>query len=178
MPVCEKAQEEFEVYCEAMIVPQTLLYGGKISAALSRQHPRDLFDVKYMEMPMSEVREGLIFCLLGSDRPIHESVNPALIDQREAIVKQFNGMTDIAFTYEEFEQTRLQWIRDVNAMLTEEDKRFLVSFEQGEPMWDGYEFAYFKDYPSVQWKLVNLAKLKRQNPEKLEAEVEKLRRCW
>ena len=40
------------------------------------------------------------------------------------------------------------------------------------------EFSYFKDYPSVQWKLVNLAKLKRQNPEKMEAEVEKLRRCF
>ena len=178
LPLCGKAKEEFRMSCKAKIVPMTLLYGGKISAALSRQHPRDLFDVKYMEIPMNEVREGLIFCLLGSDRPIHESLAPALIDQREAMVKQFNGMTDIAFTYEEFEQTRLQLIRDVNAMLTEEDKRFLVSFDQGEPMWDGYEFAYFKDYPSVQWKLVNLAKLKRQNPEKMEAEVEKLRRCW
>ena len=29
-----------------------------------------------------------------------------------------------------------------------------------------------------EWKLVNLAKLKKQNPEKMEAEVEKLRRCW
>jgi hypothetical protein len=178
LPLCGKAKEEFRMSCKAKIVPMTLLYGGKISAALSRQHPRDLFDVKYMEIPMSEVREGLIFCLLGSDRPLHESVNPALIDQREAMVKQFNGMTDITFTYEEFEQTRLQLIRDVKAMLTEEDKRFLVSFEQGKPLWDGYEFAYFKDYPSVQWKLVNLAKLKRQNPEKMEAEVEKLRRCW
>lgn len=107
-----------------------------------------------------------------------ESLAPALIDQREAMANQFEGMTDVAFSYEEFEQTRLQLIRDVKAMLTEEDKRFLVSFEQGKPLWDGYEFAYFKDYPSVQWKLVNLAKLKRQNPEKMEEEVEKLRRCW
>jgi hypothetical protein len=101
-------------------------------------------------------------------------VNQALIDQREAMANQFEGMSDMAFTYEEFGQTRLQLIRDVNAMLTEEDKRFLVSFEQGEPMWDGYEFAYFKDYPSVQWKLVNLAKLKKQNPKKLETEAKKL----
>lgn len=131
-----------------------------------------------MEMSMIEVREGVIFCLLGSDRPIYESLAPALIDQREAMVNQFEGMTDVSFTYEEFEQTRSQLIRDVNAMLTEDDKRFLLSFEQGEPMWDRYEFAYFKDYPSVQWKLVNLAKLKKQNPKKMEAEVEKLRRCW
>ena len=43
LPLCERAQEEFGVYCEATIVPLTLLYGGKIAAALSRQHPRDLF---------------------------------------------------------------------------------------------------------------------------------------
>ena len=77
-----------------------------------------------------------------------------------------------------FEQTRLQLIRDVNAMLTEDDKRFLVSFEQGEPLWDGYKFAYFKDYPSIQWKLINLAKLKKQNPAKLQSEAEKLKVCF
>ena len=71
LPLSDKAQNEFSLYCEAKIVPLTQLYGGKIAAALSRQHPRDLFDVKYMEMPLSDCREGLIFCLLGSDRPIH-----------------------------------------------------------------------------------------------------------
>jgi hypothetical protein len=174
MPVCDKAQDEFEIYCEARIVPQTLLYGGKIAAALSRQHPRDLFDVKHMDLPMNDVREGLIFCLLGSDRPIHESLAPTLIDQHEAMANQFEGMTDLAFSYDEFETTRLQLIRDVNTMLTDADKQFLVSFEQGEPLWDEYEFAHFCNYPSVQWKLVNLAKLKKQNPAKLLAEAEKL----
>ena len=46
--------------------------------------------------------------------------------------------------------------------MTEDDKRFLISFEKGEPQWDGYEFEYFKDYPSVKWKLINLAKLAKQ----------------
>ena len=67
IPLSEKAQEEFSLFCEANVVPLTLLYGGKIAAALSRQHPRDLFDVKYMDIPLSECREGLIFCLLGSE---------------------------------------------------------------------------------------------------------------
>ena len=40
LPLCKKAQDEFGMYCEADIVPMTLLYGGKIAAALSRQHPR------------------------------------------------------------------------------------------------------------------------------------------
>jgi len=178
LPLSEKAQEEFGLYCEATIVPQTLLYGGKIAAALSRQHPRDLFDVKYMDLPLSEIREGLIFCLLGSDRPIHESFAPKLLDQRLAIVNQFEGMTDISFSYEDFEQTRAKLITDVRSLMTDGDKQFLLSFESGEPLWDGYEFEYFKNYPSIQWKLLNLAKLKKSNPAKLQSEVDSLRLCF
>lgn len=174
IPLSDKAQDEFGLYCEANIVPLTQLYGGKIAAALSRQHPRDLFDVKFMDFPLTECREGLIFCLLGSDRPIHESFAPRLIDQREAMANQFEGMTDIPFTYEEFEATRSKLISDVNQLMTEEDKQFLVSFEKGEPQWDGYEFEYFKDYPSVKWKLINLAKLAKQNPQKLVEETSKI----
>jgi hypothetical protein len=174
LPLCKKAQNEFGMYCEAEIVPMTLLYGGKIAAALSRQHPRDLFDVKYMEYPLAETREGLLFCLLGSDRPLHESFAPNLIDQHDALANQFDGMTDVPFTYEEFEQTRAQLIQDVFALLTAADKSFLVSFEQGEPDWDNFDFSYFKDYPSVQWKLLNLQHLKKQNPIKLTAEASKL----
>src|SRR5574344_668209 len=116
----------------------------------------------------------LIFCLLGSDRPIHESFAPSLIDQREAMENQFAGMTDIPFTYEEFEETRANLINDVKLLMTEADKKFLISFESGQPEWEGYEFEYFKDYPSVQWKLLNLKKLAKQNPQKLREEVEKL----
>ena len=174
IPLSEKAQNEFSLFCEAKIVPLTQLYGGKIAAALSRQHPRDLFDVKYMDIPLDESREGLIFCLLGSDRPIYESFAPSLIDQREAMENQFTGMTDIPFTYEEFEETRAKLINDVRSLMTDADKKFLISFESGQPEWDGYEFEYFKDYPSVQWKLLNLRKLAKQNPQKLREEVDKL----
>lgn len=87
---------------------------------------------------------------------------------------QFAGMTDIPFTYEEFEETRAKLINDVKSLMTEADKKFLISFESGQPEWDGYEFEYFKDYPSVQWKLLNLKKLGKQNPQKLQEEAEKL----
>lgn len=173
-PLCSKAQEEFGLYCEADIVPMTLLYGGKIAAALSRQHPRDLFDVKYMEYPLPATREGLLFCLLGSDRPLYESLAPNLIDQHDALANQFDGMTDIPFTYEEFEQTRAMLIQDVCALMTPADKAFLISFEQGAPDWKNFDFSYFKDYPSIQWKQLNLQKLQRQNPAKLTTAAAKL----
>ena len=49
LPLCPKAQEEFQARCKARIVSYAQLYGGKIIAALSRQHPRDLFDCKHMK---------------------------------------------------------------------------------------------------------------------------------
>lgn len=175
VPLCKKAQEEFGLYCEADIVPMTLLYGGKIAAALSRQHPRDLFDVKYMEYPFEQTREGLLFCLLGSDRPLHESFTPNLIDQNDALANQFEGMSDVPFSYEEYEEARAKLIADVNTLMTSKDKTFLVGFEMAELDWDGFDFPYFKDYPSVQWKLMNLLKLKKQNPAKLNAEANRLK---
>ncbi len=84
-------------------------------------------------------------------------------------------MTNIPFTYEEFEETRAKLINDVKSLMSEADKKFLISFESGQPEWDGYEFEYFKNYPSVQWKLLNLKKLAKQNPQKLLDELEKLK---
>jgi len=172
MPLCPKAQELFEAEVYARIVPMTQLYGGKIAAALSRQHPRDLFDVKYMKISMEEAKYGLIFCLLGSDRPIHESFAPSLINQKDAMENQFAGMSDLPFTYEE---TRSRLIEQVKNMMTDEDRRFLISFEQGMPHWDDSPYRAFADYPSVKWKLLNLEKLAKSNPDKLRNEANRLR---
>ena len=175
LPLCEKAQSMFGMETEARIVSIPQLYGGKISAALSRQHPRDLFDIKQMDIPLEEVKDGLIFSLLGSDRPIHESFAPNLIDQHEAMERQFSGMSEIAFTYTDFEATREKLVNDVNALMTEDDKRFLIGFEELAVDWDNSPYHSFKDYPSVKWKIQNLQKLKESNPKKLKAEANKLR---
>lgn len=174
LPLCDKAQEEFGMYCEARIVPTTLLYGGKVAAALSRQHPRDLFDIRYMDVPMEKIKDGFVFCLLGSDRPLHESFAPNLLDQTDAMAKQFAGMTEMEFTYEQFEESRAELIKSVNALMTDADKRFLLEFESAEPVWEGSGYEMFFNYPSVQWKMLNLQKLKKQNPAKLYSEAKRL----
>lgn len=174
-PLCEKAQSLFGMEVDARIVSLPQLYGGKISAALSRQHPRDLFDVRQMDIPLSAVKEGIIFCLLGSDRPIHESFSPNFIDQKEAMENQFVGMSDIPFSYEEFEMTRDSLIKGVNDIMTETDKRFIVGFEELTVNQGDNPYSKFFDYPSVKWKIKNLQKLKATNPRKLQAEANKLR---
>lgn len=174
-PLCEKAQSLFGMEVDARIVSLPQLYGGKISAALSRQHPRDLFDVRQMDIPLSAIKEGLIFCLLGSDRPIHESFSPNFIDQREAMENQFVGMSDIPFSYEEFEMTRDNLIKNVNDIMSEADKRFLVGFEELTVNREDSPYSMFFDFPSVKWKIRNLQKLKAINPRKLQAEANKLK---
>lgn len=175
--LCEAAMAEFQLSTKCRTVSFSQLYGGKISAALSRQHPRDLFDCKYLmeDTSFDSVRNGLLFCLAGSDKPIVESIVPNEVDQREALEKQFAGMTDEPFSYEDYECTRRQLHKYVSEGLTTNDKQFLVSFEAGEPDWSLCAAGNLNDYPSVQWKLLNLAKLRKQNPAKLQTEVERLK---
>lgn len=173
--LCARAQDEFEAFCAVPVVPLGQLYGGKICAALDRQHPRDLFDVKYLlenEGFSDEVRKGFLLCLLCSDRPMHEIISPNFQDQRSAIENQFAGMSEEAFTYKEFEDVRISLVKTIHEKLTAEDKRFLLGIKSLAPDWSIYDFERF---PAVEWKLRNLKKLKDTNPEKHRRQYEALK---
>lgn len=176
MPLCDSTQEEFDVFCEIAVVPMGQLYGGKICAALDRQHPRDLFDIKYLlesEGFSDEIKEGFLLCLLSSDRPVHEVLFPNRQDQRLAMTNQFTGMSKEEFSYSEFERVRENLIQTIHTSLTATDKQFLLQFNDAEPNWSVYNFEKF---PAVKWKLQNLSKLKTDNPEKLAEQLELLKR--
>lgn len=177
LDLCEKAQSEFNMNCRARIVPLSLLYGGKIAAALGRQHPRDLFDYKYMEVDsFDEIKNGFIFYLLGSDKPIIESLQPNPIDQQEALNNQFKGMTDIPFEYADFEVARKELNERVLNNLNETDREFLISFENGIPEWDKCCVGDLHDFPAIKWKLNNIQTLKETNPEKFKVGIKKLQK--
>ena len=176
MMLCQKAQDEFQMACKARTVSFSQLYGGKLTAALSRQHPRDLFDCKHMEIDSFEqVKDGFLLCLLGSDKPIIESLQPHAIDQTNALEKQFEGMSDIPFSYADYERTRSWLVGYINASLTDTDKQLLLSFEQGNPDWSLCSAGDLSVYPSVKWKLQNIEKLKSINKKKFEQSVAKLK---
>nr|WP_285198905.1 nucleotidyl transferase AbiEii/AbiGii toxin family protein [Klebsiella aerogenes] len=78
MPVCEQVEMEYG-FTTMNVVSQADLYGGKICAALDRQHPRDLFDVLNMlEKPglTREIFDGFLCYLAGHPRPIAELLSP------------------------------------------------------------------------------------------------------
>lgn len=164
--LCEKAQEEYNTFCEIAVVPLGQLYGGRICAVLDRQHPRDLFDVKYLlanEGLTEEIKMGFIFCLMGAKRPISELLAPNFIDQRSALEKQFRGMTEEEFSYEEYESVKAQLVKEITAVLDDEDKDFLLAFKDASPIWDRYPFG---EFPSIKRKVHLLLDLKKKKPKK------------
>lgn len=164
--LCNKAQEQFDVFCTIQGVSFGQLYGGKICAALDRQHPRDLFDVKYLlnnEGFTEEIKKGFLFSLFSSKRPILELLFPNYIDQHLVLKNQFEGMAIESFSYEEFEKTRDALFNVIHKKLSREDRNFILNFENATPNWNIYDFAKF---PAIQWKLQNLEKLKNNNPDK------------
>ncbi len=170
-PLCEAAQDQFDAFCEVQLVPISQLYGGKICAALDRQHPRDLFDVNLLLKRQDysrDIMHGVIYALLCSNRPTHELLNPNLIDQRLAFDSQFSGMSKHAFTYEDFAATRSELIHLVNHALEEKDRAFILSVNQLEPDWSIYDFSQF---PSVKWKLINLQKFKQSRSEGYQSQL-------
>ncbi len=177
LQVNEKVQERFKKFAAIQVVSDAELYGGKICAALDRQHPRDLFDVYllFQESGYNEdVKNGFIQALVSHMRTMNEVLEPHLLDQRSAFERQFQGMTDTAFTYEDFEATRENLINIVNSSLSEKDRSFLLTFKRGNPDWDLFPVAGLKDMPAVQWKLMNIQNLKRSNPDKHTELIHKL----
>jgi len=176
-PLCNAAQNEFETANKARIVSLSQLYGGKIAAALDRQHPRDLFDVKLMFdfiTNFEQIKRGFFYSLLGSDRPIIESLHPNRVDHQETLVKQFAGMTKIPFSYDDYEETREKLVDFINSNLSREDKAFLIAFEAGEDLSPYTEYQEYLHFPSVEWKMLNISKLKKINPTKHRKSVENL----
>lgn len=173
--LCEKAKNEFGVSCWANIVPWSQLYGGKIVAALSRQHPRDLFDCRNLtDADFYSVKNGFILNLLGSDKPIVECLNPNPINQKDALENQFYGMTDMPLGYVDYERAQRNLLQIVNKNLTPNDKRFLLSFEIGQPDWKDCCAGDLSRFPSVQWKVQNIRTLQQKNPGKYQAGIAKL----
>jgi predicted nucleotidyltransferase component of viral defense system len=166
--VSEKVEEAFG-FAEMQVVSFEDLFGGKLHAAVDRQHPRDLFDVKllYENEGLTDAlfRTFLIY-VASSGRPPHELVRPSLIVLEEAFVKEFEGMTTQPVSLDELKAAREKMTADLLARLDDNAMRFLLSLHDGEPDFEAIGLPQAADLPAVRWKVLNLEKLKAQNPEK------------
>ena len=170
MSVTEKVQSTLNSFATMNIVSFEEVYGGKICAALNRQHPRDLFDIKHLlenEGFNEDVKKGFIIALLSDKRPIHETLRPNLKeDQKEIFEKEFEGMTDRPFTFEEHKKAFNKLVDVIHNSLTEQDKKFLLDFVKLEHKWEDINIPNIEKLPAISWKTLNLKTLKETDENK------------
>lgn len=176
--LCKRAQDAYDSFVEMQVMDEGQLFGSKFCAGLDRQHPRDLFDIRYVLKTTgltAAMKTGFIFHLVSHERPLHELLLPNWKDQRSAFSNQFSGMTEEAFDYEEYENVRRSFLKTIQSAINERDIDFLNSLINREPDWTIYNF---KDFPSVAWKLKNLQTLFQEKPRKYEALLQKTKDCF
>ena len=160
--ICAAAESEFGFASVQMLDPVDL-YGGKICAALDRQHPRDLYDVMLLldDGPISrDIIDGFLVYLISHSRPIRELLAPRFKDIRQTYDDQFSGMTREAVSCGRLEQARVDLLTEIRRGLTPDDCDFLISFKRGEPDWPDRFGARIATLPGVRWKLQNIRKMK------------------
>ncbi len=152
------------------------IYGGKICAALDRQHPRDLFDIKILfdnEGLSAAIRQSFIAYLVSHNRPMHELLSPNLLDIFSTFRNEFQGMSRIYVSHEELISARAQLIMTLRRDLTNKEREFIISFKEGLPKWELMPPSHLKHLPAPQWKLLNIRNMSRI---KHAEQLQKLRR--
>jgi len=160
--ISPRAEEVFEKFVTSKIMSFEDVYGSKICAALDRQHPRDLFDIKLLlqnEGITEKTKKAFLVYLISNNRPIAELLEPHILDIKPVFEKEFTGMVVNEVELEELLITRERLIRIINDNISDNEKEFLVSFKEGEPKWDLLGVESVSELPSIKWKLINIGKM-------------------
>ena len=179
MAVCTKAEQRFG-HARMQVLSFKELYGGKVCAALDRQHPRDLFDMAqfYKSHSLEEVKEGFLVLALGHNRPLHELLGPMIQEQREIFDQQFSGMSDEPFSYDAHRTTLERLTADVKGLFDDSDKQRLLDFVSLSGEENAWGIPHFDELPAIRWKRRNLESLRKSNPAKFTAQREALARLF
>lgn len=173
-----------DLFTTALAVPTLAvaeLYGSKLVAAMDRQHPRDLFDVHGMFQRFGltpEIVECFVGYIAGHNRPVHEVLGSRDIDLARPFDNEFAGMEREPVSLRVLEEARIRLRRELAVALTADHKRFLIGLVAGQPPWEAMQCRHLAELPAIQWKLQNLARLKRTNPVKFQAQADELQRCF
>ncbi|WP_373006533.1 nucleotidyl transferase AbiEii/AbiGii toxin family protein [Hyphomonas sp.] len=166
--VSPSVEEQFG-FAEMQVVAFEDLYGGKFHAALDRQHPRDLYDVKLLyenEGITDDLFRVFLVYVACSGRPPHELLNPNPQALEGVFDREFSGMTVEPVTVKELEDVRTRFFEDIRSRLTGPSALYLRSLQAGAPDFTLIDLPEAANLPAVRWKMQNLAKLIAENPQK------------
>ena len=94
-----------------------------------------------------------------------ELLAPNRKDISEIYETEFKQMAEIDVPLEELEEARENLIQQINSQMTDNEKKFLLSFKNKTPDWNLLEMenvAAIANLPSVHWKMINLEKMPAQ----------------
>lgn len=165
--LCQSAQDEFLSFFRVKTLSFADIYAGKICAALARQHPRDLFDVKILlenEGILEPIRQAFVIYLASNSRPIHEILNPTpnLQNMQKIYDEGFSGMTKNTVPYAQLVEVRYNLIKTILNELTSNEREFLLSIKEGEPKWALIPIPGIEKLPGLAWKNINIKKMEAQ----------------
>ena len=172
--LCPTAQEYFGAFASAQTLSVADLYGGKICAALDRQHPRDLFDVKLFLDDTGitpKICRAFVVYLAGHNRPMNELLAPKVQDIKHLYEDQFTEMSRIEVSLDELLEVQRNLADTIVHALDDEEKEFLVSIKRGKPEWNLLRIDHLDQLPSIRWKLINI---RRMDPVKHKAALDRL----
>jgi hypothetical protein len=164
---------------EIPVVSLEDVYGGKLVAAMDRQHPRDLFDVMQLfahEGITANIRRAFVVYLASHNRPVHEVLFPSLRNIEQEYERSFKGMTSEPVDLSTLLAARKRLLQELQGGLDEDERGFLLSMVAGRPQWGLLGIAHLEHLPGIRWKLHNLAQLERKSPRKFAEQVEMLSR--
>lgn len=171
------AVEDAFGFAEMPVVSFADLYAGKIVAALDRQHPRDFFDVRQLlanEGITDEIRAAFIVYLLCHHRPMAEVLASPPRDIRQKYGAEFVGMTEEDVSLDDLIAARTALVQGIVGEMPAAHRRFLASFERGEPEWDLLGLPKVDKLPAIQWRLQNLDKITKNKRAELVAQLEQV----
>ena len=175
------AQKDFGREVEVQCLNLADTFGGKICAALDRQHPRDLFDVKNLlenEGITTDVKDSFLFYLISHNRPINELLDPNLKDIGNEYENEFLSMAKLDIPLDDLLETRVELLKELKEKLNQDDKDFLISFVSNKPDWSKVRDDKIKDFPSVQWKMYNQEKLMKADESKHKSYIKKIEQLF
>jgi predicted nucleotidyltransferase component of viral defense system len=158
-------QEDFGLFMAVQNLSFPDLYGGKICAALDRQHPRDLFDVMLLlrhEGLTADIRKAFLVYLISHNRPMAELLQPNRLPLESTFDREFLGMSRISITCDELVAVRDRLVDSLALELSTDERLFLLSFKELQPNWSLLGLTGVQLLPAVQWKLQNLAQMPQQ----------------
>lgn len=116
--------------------------------------------------------------MASSPRPSHELLVPNLINLDQPYAREFEGMTKEAVALTELIATLDRLIGDIQSRMDEDAKKFLSTLHEGDPDFDAIGRPQAAELPAVRWKLINVNKLKADNPKKHAAQGEELEKLF